>query len=156
ARAIVAGEGRASRRPRRADHGGGFRARNRSRRSRSHFRCFLYDQASWNGPGSFHLSIDRRISRRPALGHRTEAQRIPFPCSIAEQRFGEPMKPPDKPDQSTVFVIDDDASVRDSLQRLFHIVGLRAETFASAADFADSALPDVPSCLVLDVRLPGI
>ena len=55
-----------------------------------------------------------------------------------------------------VFVIDDDESLRDALQRLFRMVGLRAEGFATAADFLKRKLPDVPSCLVLDIRLPGI
>jgi FixJ family two-component response regulator len=55
-----------------------------------------------------------------------------------------------------VFVIDDDDSLRDALKRLFCMVGLRAETFAEAADFLNHKPPDVPTCLVLDVRLPGI
>ena len=56
----------------------------------------------------------------------------------------------------TVFVIDDDASVRDSLCNLFHSVGLRAEVFSSTSELLLSNLPDVASCLVLDVRLPGV
>jgi len=56
----------------------------------------------------------------------------------------------------TVFVIDDDASVRDSLCNLFHSVGLRAEVFSSTSELLLSKLPDVASCLVLDVRLPGV
>jgi len=55
-----------------------------------------------------------------------------------------------------VFVIDDDASVRDSLCNLFHSVGLRAEVFSSTSELLLSKLPDVASCLVLDVRLPGV
>ena len=60
------------------------------------------------------------------------------------------------PDEAVVFVVDDDESVRQSLDRLFHVVGLRAECFASAQEFLARKLPDVPSCLVLDVRLPGV
>jgi FixJ family two-component response regulator len=56
----------------------------------------------------------------------------------------------------TVFVVDDDESVREALRSLFRSVSLRAETFGSAADFLRSELPDVASCLVLDVRLPGV
>ena len=56
----------------------------------------------------------------------------------------------------TVFVVDDDASVRDSLCNLFHSVGLRAEVFSSTSELLLSKLPDVASCLVLDVRLPGV
>ena len=66
------------------------------------------------------------------------------------------MKTPESKELPVVFVIDDDESLRDALKRLFRMVGLRAETFAAAADFLKSKLPDVPSCLVLDVRLPGI
>jgi FixJ family two-component response regulator len=55
-----------------------------------------------------------------------------------------------------VFVIDDDDSMRQALARLFYSVRLRVEAFASARDFLKSGRPDVPSCLVLDVRLPGL
>jgi len=54
-----------------------------------------------------------------------------------------------------VFVIDDDASVRTSLKELLESVGLRVELFDSADAFLASRIPDVASCLVLDVRLPG-
>jgi FixJ family two-component response regulator len=55
-----------------------------------------------------------------------------------------------------VFVIDDDKLIRDGLQSLIKSVGLRAETFASAKDFLEAERPDVPACLVLDVRMPGL
>src|SRR3954447_17102419 len=55
-----------------------------------------------------------------------------------------------------VFVVDDDAAVRRSLENLIRSVGLRAETFGSAQEFLRSKRPDVPSCLVLDVRLRGL
>ena len=58
--------------------------------------------------------------------------------------------------ESVVFVIDDDASVRASLKSLFKSVGLYVELFGSADEFLKSQRPDAPSCLVLDVRLPGI
>ena len=56
----------------------------------------------------------------------------------------------------TVFIIDDDSGVRESIQDLVESVGLRAESFATAQQFLSSERQDVPSCLVLDVRLPGI
>jgi FixJ family two-component response regulator len=56
----------------------------------------------------------------------------------------------------TVFIIDDDADVRLSIQRLLKTVGLRAELFATAQDFLRQNIPDGPSCLVLDVRLPEV
>jgi FixJ family two-component response regulator len=55
-----------------------------------------------------------------------------------------------------IFVVDDDESMRDALGSLFRSVGLKAEMFGSAADLLQSKLPDVASCLVLDVRLPGL
>jgi FixJ family two-component response regulator len=56
----------------------------------------------------------------------------------------------------TVFVIDDDAAVRAAIQGLLKSVGLRSESFGTAQEFLRSKRPDGPSCLVLDVRLPGI
>jgi FixJ family two-component response regulator len=56
----------------------------------------------------------------------------------------------------TVLIIDDDVSVREALDCLFRSVGLKTRTFASAQEFEASELPAMPSCLVLDVRLPGI
>ena len=58
--------------------------------------------------------------------------------------------------QELVFVIDDDASMRTSLSSLFRSVGLRVEVFDSASDFLKTGRPDAASCLVLDVRLPGV
>src|ERR1700686_335934 len=57
---------------------------------------------------------------------------------------------------SVVFVVDDDPSVRRAIKRLVESVGLRVEGFGSAHEFVQSQLLDAPSCLVLDVRLPGI
>jgi FixJ family two-component response regulator len=55
-----------------------------------------------------------------------------------------------------VFVVDDDAALRESLTDLLRSIGLRVETFASAQEFLQRKRPDVPSCLVLDVRLKGL
>jgi FixJ family two-component response regulator len=54
-----------------------------------------------------------------------------------------------------VYVVDDDESVCRALARLFRTVGLSVETFRSASAFLDHAAPDQPSCLILDIRLPG-
>jgi len=59
-------------------------------------------------------------------------------------------------DQPIVFVVDDDASMRQALARLLQSVQLRVEVFASPQEFLQSKRPDVPGCLVLDVRLPGL
>ena len=63
------------------------------------------------------------------------------------------MTPTDAP---RVFVIDDDAAMRAAIQGLLKSAGLRSETFGAAEDFLRSKRPDGPSCLVLDVSLPGI
>jgi FixJ family two-component response regulator len=57
--------------------------------------------------------------------------------------------------QRVVYVIDDDAAMRDSLRSLFGSVGLRVEMFSSAPEFLEKKLPDAAMCLVVDVRLPG-
>ena len=59
-------------------------------------------------------------------------------------------------DDATVFVIDDDDRMRAATQRLLKSVGLRAEAFAGPQEFLRRKLPDGPSCLILDVRLPGM
>ena len=58
--------------------------------------------------------------------------------------------------QPIVLVIDDDAPLREALSSLFRSVGLQVRTFGSAQEFLQSGAPDGPSCLVLDVRLPGL
>lgn len=56
---------------------------------------------------------------------------------------------------ATVFVVDDDASIRDALSRLMRSVDIHVEVFSSAGQFLSHPVPDTPACLVLDVRLPG-
>jgi FixJ family two-component response regulator len=58
--------------------------------------------------------------------------------------------------EAVVFVVDDDASIRDAIKTLLRSVGLRAQTFGSTEEFMAAARPEVPSCLVLDVQLPGV
>jgi FixJ family two-component response regulator len=58
--------------------------------------------------------------------------------------------------QAMVFVIDDEAALREALQSLIRSVDLRVATFASAREFLTSHRPEAPACLVLDVRLPGL
>ena len=73
--------------------------------------------------------------------------------SIAARRIGARPMPDDKP---IVFVVDDDVSVRESLELLITSAGWKPETFASAADFLSRPRATVPCCLVLDVSLPGL
>src|ERR1700730_4434197 len=58
--------------------------------------------------------------------------------------------------RAIVYVVDDDAAIRDALRSLLASMGMRVEVFGSAAEFLKSNLADAPSCLVLDVRLPGV
>jgi DNA-binding NtrC family response regulator len=55
-----------------------------------------------------------------------------------------------------VFIVEDDESMRRALSNLFQSVGLEAEVFGSTSEMLQSELPDVASCLVLDIRLPGL
>jgi len=59
-------------------------------------------------------------------------------------------------EKPVVFVIDDDASIRKALSSLFKSVGLDPRPFASAQDFLETTPPDVPSCIVSDIRMPGL
>ena len=64
---------------------------------------------------------------------------------------------PERPDTlPVVFVVDDDASLRGAVSNLIRSVGLRVEAFASTAEFFAAKRPDAASCLILDVRLPGV
>lgn len=58
--------------------------------------------------------------------------------------------------ESTVFVVDDDPSIRKSLTRLFKHEGFQVEAFATAGEFLNQPLPDSPACVILDVRMPGL
>src|SRR5271165_6856692 len=60
------------------------------------------------------------------------------------------------PEEPIVFAVDDDASMREALSRLFRSIGMRAQLFASAEEFLLFKRPEAPACLVLDVRLPGL
>ena len=59
-------------------------------------------------------------------------------------------------DTPTVFIIDDDPRMRAAMQRMLKSVGLNTKSFATPQDFLQHKLPDAPSCVVLDVRLPGM
>ena len=58
-------------------------------------------------------------------------------------------------EEPIVLIVEDDSEFREALKRLFRTVGVRAEAFGSAGELLQTKLPDVPSCLVLDIRLPG-
>lgn len=66
------------------------------------------------------------------------------------------MKPSDQRAEPCVFIVDDDAAVRDAIRLLIRSIGLRAETYGSGQEFLEAFEPDRPGCLVLDVRMPGM
>jgi FixJ family two-component response regulator len=72
------------------------------------------------------------------------------PKSSPEPASGKPVR------ESIVFIIDDDLSMRRALTNLFQSVGLEVEAFGSASELLKNKLPEVASCLVLDIRLPGL
>ena len=59
-------------------------------------------------------------------------------------------------EEPVVFIIDDDRAIREALQSLLRSVGFRVELFDSASGFMESPLPDAPSCIILDIRLPRL
>jgi FixJ family two-component response regulator len=67
-----------------------------------------------------------------------------------------PLREPETSREPIVFIVEDDASMRRALSNLFESVGLEVEMFGSASEMLQSKLPNVASCLVLDVRLPGL
>jgi FixJ family two-component response regulator len=64
--------------------------------------------------------------------------------------------PPDESGRASVIVVDDDLDMREALGNLFRSVGLEALLFGSATELLQARFPDVPSCVVLDIRLPGV
>src|SRR3984957_4298579 len=75
------------------------------------------------------------------------------PANVSKHETGRSNLPPAK---HVVFVVDDDISIRESLELLIHAAGWRPELFASAQAFLDHPLVAVPHCLVLDISLPGL
>ena len=61
-----------------------------------------------------------------------------------------------KDTDAIVFVVDDDPSIREAIESLIRLAGLRVETFGTAQEFLRSKRPDAPGCVVLDVELPGL
>jgi FixJ family two-component response regulator len=79
-------------------------------------------------------------------------------AAAGKELVKEPVKQPAEPPaaEPMVFVIDDDISMRRALINLFESVGLKVEAFGSAVELMRARLPEVASCLVLDIRLPGL
>jgi len=79
------------------------------------------------------------------------------PAMVTTPRGNGPLKENKRPASlPVVFIVDDDASVRGALSSLIRSIGLQVETFTSAQEFFGAKRPDAVSCLILDVRLPGL
>src|SRR4030095_12219035 len=87
-------------------------------------------------------------------GHFGKNSQLPPPSCRSRSAWYRPIGM--SPTGPVIYVVDDDKSVRDSLQRLLTSVGLTVEVFPSAQAFLSRPRPDAPGCLVLDVRLPGL
>lgn len=85
------------------------------------------------------------------MGHARVFARGSFSIDLARGRQGRMTEP-----LSIVFVVDDDASIRNALKSLIRSVGLQVELFGSVQEFLQKERPDMPGCMVLDIRLPGI
>src|SRR5207253_191033 len=91
-------------------------------------------------------------TRRPAVGRKQRRPRCDLSLSPARLSQSSVMNNTG----GTVYVVDDDPSLRQAMGRLCHAAGLEVKTFASAREFLGHGAPSSPACLVLDVRLPGL
>jgi len=107
-------------------------------------------------PGISHYE-NRTLTAASFLDRRgggVEGMVIASPAAWHESPRSNESRPPERP--SVVSVVDDDAPVRDALSALLGQVGLRTETYDSAAAFVEDYRPGQPGCLILDVRMPGM
>ena len=112
-----------------------------------------HHQAARHGHGPRHQPPDHRGPRRPIVGG---AERGAGGDVRVQPASGSRRGSIVTEAEPTVFVVDDDPSLRTSTERLLRSVGFRVQTFGSAQDFLARARPEGPACLLLDVRLPGL
>src|SRR5262249_46281741 len=129
----------------------GLRPRNRTGNIETHLRAVLYEQKQGYGNGVVDLPLYCRGSWRAAIGRFGPAAWCDL-LNLAAVAAGSAMSG----DDSIVYIVDDDPSMREALTRLLGTVGLRAEAFKTPQEFLHAKRSDAPSCLVLDVRLPGL
>src|SRR5260370_4496087 len=133
------------------------------RESRPAVQRLLHHEIQWHWQRALDLPFDHGSSWGTAVGCRQWGARcdISIRPAVASRGHVVTERPksshePASAKEPIVFVIDDDVAVRTTLSSLFRSVGLRVELFGSAHEFTQIKMPDVASCLVLDIRLPGV
>src|SRR5690606_7050922 len=119
----------------------------------------FHDQARRHRPRSVDQSFDRARTRRQVVVRSESWRGSAILLHIAGgRRRGElmVMRSNSNNPRPTIFIVDDDAAVRDALKLLLRSVGQAVETFGSAQEFLDAYSEDRPGCLVLDIRMPGM
>ena len=123
----------------------------RRRHARSPLRAILHHKTRRNGHGAVDQPVDHRESWREAVGHARRRRGAVFHFTLPMDRENITVET-----EPTIFIVDDDPAVRQSLTVLVRSMHLQAETFESAQQFLDAFDPTRPGCLLLDVRMPGI
>ena len=116
------------------------------------FRTFLHHEGGRYGHGTVHKPLDRQRPRWAFLVHAQSRPGSDFPLLLAKGDGVAPMND----SAPTIFVVDDDDAVRDSLSDLIDSVGLEVATYPSAHDFLADYDNARRGCLVLDIRMPGM
>src|SRR5262249_27570849 len=115
-----------------------------------HVQALLHDETDGDGHGTFDLPFHRRSAWRPALGLVGGTGR-----HVPVHRPDQTQRAAMKSETHTVVVIDDDLSVREALQGLLETAALNVELYASPREYLQTKRSEQPSCIILDVRLPG-
>src|SRR5690606_37181428 len=140
-------------------HGGRQRTRDRPGGRGRAVKTIFHDQARWYGAGTFDQSFDHSCPRGKTMVQSESGRRSSILLRTAGHNGSREyvtMRGTQNTARPTIFVVDDDAAVRDALKLLLRSVGQAVETFASAQEFLDAYSEDRPGCLVLDIRMPGM
>ncbi len=116
------------------------------------FRAILYYERGRSRNGSCHRALHHRRTRRNHCRRKCRWRGSPFLFSSANQRGNSRMMTP----TAVVFVIDDDESMRKSLERLLDAAHYKTELFKSASEFLARSAHSGPSCVIVDVKMPGL
>src|SRR5262249_6132572 len=112
----------------------------------------LHDERERDGDGTCHLPFNRRVARRTVVGREQQASRSDVHFHVAGRRESGVMTTADH----IVFIVDDDARIRESLTELLDAHGIRSVAYGSAGEYVGAENPDLPAILILDVELPNI